>query len=68
MKRCCIECPHIVKNQHNKTIVAFAQRHNKKHNCHMTTGKVNLWTVTNPALECYASSCNLIKNNITIKI
>ena len=36
-------------------IVDFADRTGKKHNCHMTEGKKDLWNVTNKKLECYGS-------------
>jgi hypothetical protein len=36
-------------------IVGFAERTGKKHNCHMTEGKKDLWDVTDNNLECYSS-------------
>lgn len=36
-------------------IVDFGKRMNKKHNCHMTEGKKDLWNVTDKKLECYGS-------------
>ena len=36
-------------------IVNFAKRTGKKHNCHMTDGKKNLWDVSDGRLECYGS-------------
>ncbi len=46
MKKPCKECPWVVRNKHNDTIIEFSKRTNKKHNCHMTTaGKNNLWDV-----------------------
>lgn len=46
MKKPCKECPWVVRNRHNDTIVEFSSRMNKPHNCHMTkVGKENLWEV-----------------------
>jgi hypothetical protein len=36
-------------------IVDFAERTGKKHNCHMTEGKKDLWNVNDKKLECYGS-------------
>ena len=36
-------------------IVTFGERTGKKHNCHMTMGKKDLWNVTDENLECYGS-------------
>jgi hypothetical protein len=55
MKNPCKECPHIIRNHHNDMIVDFGKRMNKKHNCHMTEGKKDLWNVTDKKLECYGS-------------
>jgi len=55
MKKPCRECPHFIKNRHNDMIVDFGKRMNKKHNCHMTEGKKDLWNVTDKKLECYGS-------------
>jgi len=55
MKKPCKECPHIIRNRHNDMIVDFGKRMNKKHNCHMTEGKKDLWNVTDKKLECYGS-------------
>ena len=55
MKKPCKECPHIIHNKHNNMIVAFGERTGKKHNCHMTMGKKDLWNVTDENLECYGS-------------
>ena len=55
MKKPCKECPHFIRNRHNDTIVDFAERTGKKHNCHMTEGKKDLWNVKNKKLECYGS-------------
>jgi len=51
----CKECPHIIRNKHNDMIVDFSNRTGKKHNCHMTEGKKDLWNVTNKKFECYGS-------------
>jgi hypothetical protein len=55
MKKPCKECPHFIKNRHNDMIVGFGKRMGKKHNCHMTEGKKDLWNVTDNKLECYGS-------------
>ena len=39
-------------------IVDFADRNGKKHNCHMTEGKKDLWNVKDKKLECYGSKTN----------
>ena len=42
----CEECPWVIRNKHNDTIVQFSNRTGKKHNCHMTkAGKKNLWSL-----------------------
>jgi len=53
MKKPCKECPHLIRNRHNDIIVGFSERTGKKHNCHMTEGKKDLWNVTDKKLECY---------------
>jgi hypothetical protein len=55
MKKPCKECPHIIRNRHNDTIVKFSEKWNKSHNCHMTEGKKNLWKVEDEKLECWGS-------------
>ena len=55
MKKPCKECPHLIRNRNNDTIVEFAERTGKSHNCHMTKGKKDLWDVTDKKLECYGS-------------
>lgn len=55
MKKHCRECPHIIRNKHNDTIVNFAKKWNKPHNCHMTSGVKNLWQVNNKKLQCFGS-------------
>ena len=55
MKKPCKECPHLIRNRHNDMIVEFGKRTEKKHNCHMTEGKKDLWNVTDKKLECYGS-------------
>jgi hypothetical protein len=48
MKKPCKECPWVVRNRHNDTIVVFSKRTGKSHNCHMTeVGKKDLWKVDN---------------------
>jgi hypothetical protein len=54
----CKECPHIIRNRHNDTIVRFAKRSGKKHNCHMTSGRKDLWNVTDEKLMCKGSKTN----------
>ena len=48
----CKECPGVVRNKHNDMIVSFAERTGKKHNCHMTEGKKDLWNVIDKKIEC----------------
>lgn len=55
MKKHCRECPHIIRNKHNDTIVNFAKKSNKPHNCHMTSGVKNLWQVNDKKLQCFGS-------------
>jgi len=56
MRKSCKECPWVVRNKHNDSIVEFSKRTGKSHNCHMTdVGKKNLWEVTDKKLECYGS-------------
>ena len=55
MKKPCKECPHIIRNRNNDIIVNFVERTGKRHNCHMTEGKKNLWGVTDEKIECYGS-------------
>jgi hypothetical protein len=59
MKKPCKECPHLIHNRHNNMIVAFSEKTGKKHNCHMTEGKKDLWNVKDENLQCYG---NLIKS------
>ncbi len=42
----CKECPWVVRNNHNNTIVNFSKRMDKSHNCHMINGGKDLWNVT----------------------
>ncbi len=55
MKKPCKECPHFVRNRHNDTIVNFAERTGKSHNCHMTYGVKDLWNVSDKKFECFGS-------------
>ena len=41
----CKECPWVVKNKHNDTIVGFSKRTDKPHNCHMVNGGKELWNI-----------------------
>ena len=59
MKKPCKECPHLIHNRHNNMIVAFSEKTGKKHNCHMTKGKKDLWNVKDENLQCYG---NLMKS------
>ena len=46
MKSTCKECPWVIRNRHNDTIVNFSIKTGKNHNCHMSNeGKINLWLV-----------------------
>lgn len=53
MKKHCKECPWVVKNKHNDSIVNHSKRFNKKHNCHMMVDHVGdtLWS-ENPKCQC----------------
>ena len=62
MKNPCKECPHFIRNRNNDMIVGFAERMGKRHNCHMTEGKKDLWNVTDKKIECYSSKKKHIKN------
>jgi hypothetical protein len=45
-KKPCKECPWVVRNKHNDTIIEFSKRMGMSHNCHMTkVGKENLWKI-----------------------
>jgi len=39
-------------------IIQFSKKTGKRHNCHMTEGKNNLWNVTDKKIECYGSKIN----------
>ena len=41
----CKECPWVVKNKHNESIVGFSKKMDKPHNCHMVKGGQDLWNV-----------------------
>lgn len=41
LKKPCKECPWVVRNKHNDTIVNHAKKWNKTHNCHMVDS--NIW-------------------------
>ena len=56
-KKPCKECPWVVRNKHNDTIVKFSKEKNKNHNCHMTEGSKNLWKV-NSKTECVGCKLN----------
>lgn len=58
MKTYCKECPHIIRNHNNDMIIQFSKKTGKRHNCHMTEGKNNLWNVTDKKIECYGSKIN----------
>ena len=49
MKKHCKECPWIVRNNHNDTIINHSKKWNKTHNCHMINSK--LWD-TNEKHQC----------------
>lgn len=53
MKKSCKECPWVVKNSHNQTIVSFSKKQNKPHNCHMSNnGGKKLWEIEETT-KCY---------------
>ena len=35
MEKPCKECPWVVRNKNNDTIIIHSKKWNKKHNCHM---------------------------------
>lgn len=43
--KCCKECPWVIKNKNNDSIVNHSKTWNKKHNCHMVIKNkdVKLW-------------------------
>jgi len=45
MEKNCKECPWVVRNKNNDTIVNHSKKWNKKHNCHMKIKDTNkkLW-------------------------
>ena len=43
VKKQCKECPWTVKSQNNTSITTFAKKHNKQHNCHMSSK--DIWNV-----------------------
>jgi hypothetical protein len=65
MKSHCKECPHIIRNRHNDTIVEFSRRTKRLHNCHMTEGKKDLWNVKDKSIICYGSK---LKEKVTLDI
>jgi len=67
IKKNCKECPWVVRNKNNDTIINHSKRLNKKHNCHMLITGTNkkLWTL-DPEFECFGSmglvsTCNINK-------
>lgn len=61
MEKCCKECPWIVRNKNNDSIVNHSKKWDKKHNCHMLINGTNkkLWE-DNPEFQCVGNRKNLI--------
>ncbi len=53
MGKMCKECPWVVRNKNNDTIVNHSKKWNKKHNCHMKIkGKnIPIWD-SFPTFQC----------------
>jgi hypothetical protein len=62
IKKQCKECPWKVKSGNNTTITTFAKKHNKRHNCHMTSPK-SLWDVNDKCM-CAGSRIEISKYEI----
>jgi hypothetical protein len=58
MKKCCKECPWVVRNKHNDSIVNHSIRMNKEHNCHMIIKNEKLWGVV-PEFQCVGNKLYL---------
>jgi hypothetical protein len=46
IKKNCKECPWVVRNKNNDTIINHSKRLNKKHNCHMLITGTNMGLVS----------------------
>lgn len=44
VKKCCKECPWVVRNNNNDAFINHSKNHNKSHNCHMVSKDV--WSTT----------------------
>jgi hypothetical protein len=60
MKKCCKECPWVIRNRNNDSIVNHSKKWDKKHNCHMLINDTNkkLWT-DNPEFQCVGNKKNI---------
>lgn len=45
MKKPCKECPWVVRNKNNNNIIKFSKKKSIGHNCHMTDGYKDLWSL-----------------------
>tara|TARA_R110000822_G_scaffold3784_3_gene16315 strand:+ start:384 stop:566 length:183 start_codon:yes stop_codon:yes gene_type:complete len=56
MEKPCKECPWVVRNKNNDTIIIHSKKWNKKHNCHMKIKDTNkkLWDHF-PKFQCYGN-------------
>lgn len=61
-KKPCKECPWVVNNRNNNTIVNHSKKWNKKHNCHMLIKDtdINLWD-NFPKFQCVGNKKELTK-------
>lgn len=61
MKKHCKECPWVVSNNHNDSIVRHSMKWEKEHNCHMVNG--NIWDKENKC-QCFGNKKYLTNNII----
>jgi hypothetical protein len=47
----CKECPWVIRNKNNDSIINHSKRMGKGHNCHMTIKNEKLWDVV-PEFQC----------------
>lgn len=60
VKNCCKECPWVVKNNNNESIVKHSKKWNKKHNCHMLIKNKNVKLWDNfPEFQCVGNKKGL---------
>jgi hypothetical protein len=53
IKKCCRECPWIIRNKNNDSLIKHSKNFNKKHNCHMLIKDkdIKLWD-SFPKFQC----------------